>query len=181
MDKEFAYSTDKAEVVAAYLQALADRNAFKDNIRADLETLGTGPQIYYVSESFSGGRDRITALEQKGDHIPDGWRVMKRTGLLEPRRGKPGEPARQWLADHQPIDVRYVMEQHGLPRTVWLPTDSGYRIVSPKLFEYDGTLWACYPGEPGRSGGFDNKACTWTPRKMSEFYAAVEAFEAVSA
>lgn len=175
MTGEYAYSNDKPEAVAAYRQARTDRDAFGKRVAADLRELNAGPEVYFVSNSFSGGRDRITAIQQKGDHVPEGWRVMKRSGLLEPRRGKPGESAQQWLTDHQPVDVRHVMEGYGLPRSCWIPGGSGYRIISPKLFEHDGVLWACYQGEPGQSGGFDNKPCTWTPRKLSEFHAAFEA------
>lgn len=179
-DKQHAYSTDNPDAVAAYRQALADHSAMGKRLCDDVAALGAGPRVYLRSSGFPGSPDRITALEQAGNHIPDGWRVVR--GQLEPRRGKPGDAARQWLADHQPVDVRHVMESHGLPRACWLPRDKefGWSIVTPKLFEHDGVLWACYQGEPGVSGsGFDEVRCTWTPRKLSEFFAAFEAHELV--
>lgn len=182
MTTEFAYSTDDPATVAAYRQALADRNEFAARIRADVEQLGAGPRVYLTSSGFPDSPDRITAVEQRGDHVPDGWRVVR--GHLEPRRGKAGDGARRWLADHQPVDVRHVMEQHGLPRAAWVPRDRefGWSIVTPKLFLHDGTLWACYAAEPGTGGsGFDDDRCTWTPRRLSEFHAAWEAFEEAKA
>lgn len=176
--EQHAYSTDNAETVDAYCRAVGQRNAFGAWMRDELDALGVGPRVFVSSSGFSGDKQRVTALEQSGDRIPEGWRVVR--GNLEPRRGKPGEAARQWLADHQPTDVRHVMEGHGLPRSCWIPATSGsfsFRIVSPELFEHDGVLWALYDAEPGVSdSGFDDKPCTWTPRKLSEFYAAREAF-----
>jgi hypothetical protein len=179
---ECAYSTDNPAAVAAYRQALTERNAYTARIRPDLEALGAGPSVYFRSSGFPGSPDRVSAIEHRGDHVPDGWRLVR--GSLEPRRGKPGEDARRWLAAHQPVDVRHVMESHGLPRASWLPRERefGWQIVSPYLFEYDGTLWACYASEPGTTdSGFDRQRCTWTRRKLSEFHAAREAMEAATA
>ncbi len=178
MSTEHAYSTDNPEIVDAYRRAVEKHNAFGQWMRTELDALGAGPRVLVRSSHFSGDKQELTAIEQSGDHIPEGWRKVR--GNLEPRRGKPGEAARQWLADHQPVDVRHVMEGHGLPRSCWIPASPGsfsFRLVSPELFEHDGTLWACYEGEPGTSdSGFDDKPCTWTPRKLSEFHAAREAF-----
>lgn len=182
MADQYAYSTDNPDIVAAYRQALADRNTMGKRIHDDAIALGCTGRAMVRSGAFAGDPDRITALEQQGNHVPDGWRVVR--GNLEPRRGKPGEGARQWLSDHQPVDVRHVMEGHGLPRASWVPKGNGFgwKIVKPAFFEHDGTLWACYEGEPGTSGsGFDEQRCTWTPRKLSEFYAAKEAFDAAQA
>lgn len=180
MAEQHAYSTDKPEVVEAYRRAVEKRNAFGKWMRAELDTLGAGPRVFVRSSGMSGDKQQVTAIEQSGDYVPEGWRMVR--GNLEPRRGKPGEVARRWLADHQPVDVRHVMEVYGLPRSCWIPATTGsfsFRIVTPELFEHDGTLWACYDAEPGSSdSGFDDRPCTWTPRKLSEFYAAREAFEA---
>jgi len=179
MSTEHAYSTSNPAIVAAYREAVQRNTEYGPRMRADVEALGAGPRIYMRNGSFDEP-NRITALEQKDGHIPDGWRFVR--GHLEPRRGKPGEQARQWLADRQPADARHALTSHGLPRAVWVPASNGsfsYRIVSPDLFEHDGTLWACYEIEPGTSGsGFDEERCTWTPRKLSEFHAAREVFEA---
>lgn len=178
-----AYSTDAPEVVQAYRQAVEKRNEFGKWMRTELDALGAGPRVFVRSSGMSGDKQQVTAIEQSGDHIPDGWRIVR--GNLEPRRGKPGEAARRWLAGHQPVDVRHVMEQHGLPRSCWVPATResfSFRVVTPELFEHDGALWACYDTEPGTSdSGFDDKPCTWTPRRLSEFHAAKEAFEEAQA
>jgi hypothetical protein len=181
VNTERAYSTSDPAIVAAYRQACADRTATGKRIAAAVADLGAGPRVFVRSLGF-GGPDRITAIEQSGDHVPDGWRVVR--GNLEPRRGTPGEVARQWLADHQPVDVRGVMEAHGLPRACWIPRDRefGWTVSRPKLFEHDATVWACYETEPGTAdSGFDTDRCTWEPRPLSEFYAAWEAHEATTA
>ncbi|PZG12451.1 hypothetical protein C1I95_25725 [Micromonospora craterilacus] len=180
MSTERAYSTADPAIVAAYRRAVAARKAAFDRLSADLKTLGAGPRVKAYAGTFPGSADTITAIEQQGDHIPDGWRLVR--GNLEPRRGKPGEDARRWLADHQPVDVRHAMESHGLPRAAWIPrgSDLGYRVVAPRLFEHDGTLWALYDAEPG-TVEFDSGKCSWTPRKLSEFHAADEAREDAAA
>lgn len=172
---QFAYSTDNPEAVAVYRAAKDDHAGFAAKLRADVEALGAGPKVY-VRNGF-GGPNEVTALEQKGDYIPEGWRVVR--GNLEPRRGKPGDAARKWLAGHQPTDVRHVLTKHGLPRNVWVPSPSqgNYRVCAPEIFEHQGVLWALYEAEPGAGLGFDDSPCTWTPRKLSEFHAAFEAFQ----
>lgn len=172
----FAYSTDDPTRVHAYREALAASRRVGINIRRDLHTLGAGPKVY-LNHGMFGSKDELVALEQLGDDIPDGWRVVR--GRLEPRRGKPGESARQWLADHQPVDVRQVMTEHGLPRAAWLPQETGFgwRISPPEVFEHDGVLWALYDAEPGESeSGFDDQQCEWPACPLSEYYAAKERF-----
>lgn len=180
---EYAYRTSDVEIVNEYRTAVACSKARGKKIAAALAELGVGPEIYVKFSGFPGDRMRFTEVVPVGDYVPDGWRLMKSTGRLEPRRGKPGEAARQWLADHQPIDVRNVMEARGLPRAAWIPGDGfNYRIVSPSFFERDGVLWARYAAEPGTSGsGFDTQPCTWEACKLSEFYAAYEAHQAEEA
>lgn len=178
---QHAYSTSDPAILAAYHQTTADHAAMGERIRDDLTALGAGPQVWLQRGSF-GSANQITAIQQNGDHVPDGWRIVR--GNLEPRRGKPGEAARKWLADHQLPDLRHVLAQHGLPRNVWVPNPSqgNYRVCPPELFELDGVLWALYDAEPGNSEiSFDTEKCTWTPRKLSEFHAAAEAREAATA
>jgi hypothetical protein len=175
-----AFSTDNPETVAAYRQAIADRKAYEERVSSELEAMGAGPHVYLYNPAFAGP-EKLVAIGQKGDFIPDGWQLVRRR-RLEPCRGQPGEPARRWLAEHQPPDVLCVLEKHGLPRASRIPGGMlGWRAAQPELFEHDGTLWACYMTEPGASGrGFDRNRCTWTPRKLSEFYAAYEAMQAAA-
>lgn len=179
MPEQYAYSTDNPETVAVYRQAIADRIAMGKRLKEDAVALGAGPGAYLRSSGFGIDPDQITGLEQAGDHIPGGWRLVR--GRLEPRRGKPGDTARRWLTERQPVDVRHVMQSHGLPRCAWKPRERefGWALCPPVLFEHEGMLWALYEAEPGTSeSGFDEQRCTWTPRKLSEFYAAREAVEA---
>src|SRR5207237_9029872 len=112
---ERAYPTSDPAIVAAYRQALTDRIEMSKSIAADVKALGAGPRVFVRDSGFSGISRSITAIEQQGDHIPDGWRVVR--GHLEPRRGQPGEAARKWLAEHPPVDLRSVMAAHGHPRS----------------------------------------------------------------
>jgi hypothetical protein len=178
---QHAYSTDNPEAVAVYLAAKANQETWRDRVMAALEALGAGPQVYIRNGMF-GDPNRIIALEPKGNHVPEGWRLLKRDGLLHPRRGKPGDPARKWLADHQPQDVRHALVAYGLPRNVWVPRSSnfGYRVVAPDIFEHARVLWARYEAEPGKDDSH-SEPCTWTPRKLSEYHAAFEAFQEATA
>jgi hypothetical protein len=177
---QHAYSTDNPTAVEIYATIQAEQETWRERVKAALEELGAGPRIY-IRHGMFGDPNTITAIEPKGDHVPDGWRILQRDGLLHPRRGKPGDPARRWLAEHQPKDVRHALSMHGLPRNVWVPRggDFGYRVVAPEIFEHDGVLWARYEAEPGKDDG-RSEPCTWTPRKLSEFHAAFEAFQEAS-
>lgn len=198
---ETAYSTDNPEIVAAYRDACAARrdharrivDAVRD-LGADHERiLGTGDGISAPTITGLTPLRRPDTVVPNNDEdyegavhltnyvIPDGWRIVRER--LEPRRGKPGQAAREWLAQHQPVDVRGVMSTHGLPRAAWIPRrgDFGYTVSAPNLFEHDGTLWACYAGEPGAGEMDRGETCTWTPRKLSEYHAAKEAHEDAAA
>jgi hypothetical protein len=145
-------------------------------LQADIAALG-GAKNPLVRTGIWGSPDELVALEPDGSgETPDGWRIVR--NRIEPRRGKAGDTARRWLADRQPPDLRHTLTKHGLPRHASVATGSGgFRLLAPTLFEHDGTLWACYDGEPGH-GYFDNgQTCTWSPRKLSEFHAAREAHE----
>lgn len=198
---ETAYSTDNPDAVAAYRQVHAARENWKHAIKTGLAEIGAGPKVWLAG--FAGERE-VSGVEAKrlpdehlpaapGDdeegsepndvatvkryHVPDGWQINK-DGVLVPRRSKPGESARQWIAARKLPSVTRVMAEHGLPPEVWVPSSGGdYRIHAPVVFEHDGVLWATYPLAPDRCG-FNPQPCTWTPRKLSEFYAAKEAVQA---
>lgn len=179
MAEQYAYSTDRPEVLAAWRSASEARQEFGRRLAADCETLGGNTGA--LMNRGVWGRDRIVGLQPDGSGaVPDGWRAVR--GRLEPRRGKPGEAARQWLADHQPPDVRHTLAEHGLPRHSTMPGGPAmtYRLISPVLFELDGTLWVCYEGEPGDAlmSGERLDESIWTLRRLSEFHAAREELEA---
>lgn len=183
MPEQYAYSTDNPETVAVYRQLAAERAAFAERLEADCAALG-GNTGGLLRPGMFGQPDALVALDPDGSGtIPDGWRLVR--GRLEPRRGAPGEMARAWIADHQPPDVRCALVAHGLPRQSCYEVEANgftHRRSTPALFEHDGTLWACYLGPPSYPGSLleapDGGACTWTPRKLSEFYAAREAVQA---
>ena len=173
---EYAYSTDSPEALAVWSATIAALDGFLPRLREDIAALGARNPL--VRTGILGSPDELVALEPNDDGtVPDGWRIVR--SRLEPRRGKAGEPARQWLADHQPPDVRYALAKHGLPSHAAIPTDDGrFRLVPPMVFKWDGALWALFEGKPGRGFLDLGEECTWTPRKLSEFYAAREAFDA---
>lgn len=168
--QEHAYSTSDPAAVAAFKAASDALGDCQRRNREDAKELGknNGPMIL---------RHPLFGLEVVGlatldpEDPPEGWRHLMGVGHLMPRRGKAGEAPRKWLADHQPPDLRGIMADHGLPRSSKSdPESMSYRIMTPKLFEHNGTVWALYRGV------IDGE-CSWTPRKLSEFYAALEAAE----
>jgi hypothetical protein len=171
--KEHAYSTNNPDVVAAFTAAAEARTAFARRVVADAKALGSNKGPLHNTHVF-GGDETVGLAVDDADNPPDGWTPSKGRGYLVPRRGAPGADARRWLADHQPpagSDVRAVMADHGLPRTTGLDFDHTNTISTPLLFCHDGEVWALYKRQP-------DDECTWTPRRLSEFHAAREAFDA---
>lgn len=173
-DVQHAYSTDNPDTVAAFTAAVKARSAFAARIIAAAETLGNnkGP---LRGGGVMTGYLTVGLAPDDPENPPAGWRYLKSRDRLEPARGKAGDAARAWLNEHQPpadADGRTVMEAHGLPRTTGLgATFSTGMVSTPQIFEHDGSVWALYDRKP-------EKECTWTPRKLSEYHAAREAFEA---
>ena len=177
---ETAYSTNDPKIVAAFQEArTAERTAARRAVD-DAVALGKnkGPLIVRGIWDIP---DRVVGLAPDDPtDPPEGWVYIKTRDRLEPRRGNAGVAARDWLAAHQPIDVRRVLTKHGLPRnskSADSDVSGRYQLLSPTVFEHEGALWARYRGEVDVIAG----ECTWTPRKLSEFYAAREAVEAVAA
>lgn len=170
----YVYSTDDPIVVEVYRRTAAARAATSDRLAADLAALGAGPNIYGRA-GRTGHPDEFTEIDQLGNAVPDGWRVVQ--GRLRPRSGKAGEPARKWLDDHRPADVRHALAEHGLPRQVWIPDPrrrGEYLITEVEVFENAGVVWAAYQGEPGGPSDFYDTPCTWSPRTLAEYHAARE-------
>jgi hypothetical protein len=171
---ESAYSTDDRATVAAYVEACDARRAAGLRAVAAADALGhnKGPA---VRTGMWGIPDEITALFPDDATDPqDGWTYLKGRDLLVPRRGKAGDAARTWLNDHQlGADPRVVLAERGLPYNGRRPKEGSlgsFYITRPKVFVHDDTLWALYTGEI-------NGDCTWTPRRLSEFHTAFEAYE----
>ncbi|GAA4439661.1 hypothetical protein [Phytohabitans houttuyneae] len=173
---EYAFSTDDAAAVAAYREAVdAERAAARKAVDAAVQ-LGKNKGALIVYGIWDLPNRVVGLAADDPTDPPEGWRYVKTRDRLEPARGAAGQAARDWLATHQPVDVRAVLRQHGLPRNSRSEAElSGrYRLSVPIVFEHGGVLWAKYTGHLGGVEG----ECTWTPRKLSEFYAAKEAHEA---
>lgn len=168
-----AYSTSDPTIVAAYNTTADAFNDMGRRCREDAEKLGKNKGALIVRDRISGPRVVGLGADDPTDP-PEGWRFSKRDDHLVPRRGKPGESARQWLDAHQPPDLRKVLEAHGLPRYSKTGENLENFLGTPGLLVHDGTVWALYRGEP-------DGECTWTPRRVSEFHAASEALEAAEA
>lgn len=166
---EHVYSTSDPTIVAAYRDTRAAFNDMGRQCREDAEKLGKNKGALIVQDRISGPRVVGLAADDPADP-PAGWRYSKGEGNLVPRRGKPGEVARQWLDAHQPPDLRKTLEGHGLPRFCDSGTDLRWFLATPGVLEHDGTVWAMYPAEP-------DGECSWERRKVSEWHAAKEAAE----
>lgn len=169
------YSTDDPTIVEVYRRTAAARAATSDQLAADLAALGAGPNIYGRA-GYTGHPDEFTEIEQCGTTVPIGWRAVD--GRLRPRPGKAGDPARKWLDEHRPADVRHALAAHGLPRQVWVPDPrrrGGSLVTQVEVFEHAGTVWAGYQGEPGGPDDFYSTPCTWRPRSLAEYHTAREA------
>lgn len=156
---QIVYSTDDPATVAGFRQSQEDFEAARLKVIADARALGKNKGVL-IRRSL--GRVEVVGLAVDDPKDPPaGWRYVREQ--LEPRLGKPGEAARQWLAAAQPPSFRDVMEQ-----TYQLPMHFGF-FGSPGVFEQGGEVWVVYGGEPSGEVG-----PLWRRRKLSEFYAAKE-------
>jgi hypothetical protein len=183
-----AYSTDDPAIVAAFIAARDAGNAFATQVIADAAALGRNKGPLRTSDLHDGTYTTAGLAPDDPTDPPVGWVYSKGRDMLVPRRGKAGDAARRWLDGHQPptgSQVRAVMAEHGLPLNDMLGAGQNgmsIRFNVPEIAHHDGTLWALYQGTPGSwFGGKDQPKCTWTPRKLSEYYAAREAAEAAEA
>lgn len=162
---QLVYSTDDPATVAGFRQSQVDFEVARLKAIADAAALGKNKGVL-VRRSL--GRVEIVGLAADDPkNPPAGWRYVREQ--LEPRLGKPGKGARQWLTGAQPPSFRDVMEQK-----YQLPMHFGF-LGSPGVFEQDGEVWAIYGGEPNGEVG-----PVWRRRKLSEFYAAKERLEAAT-
>lgn len=172
---EHAFNLDSPTAVGAYAEACeAGRTAGLRAI-ADAEALGgnDGPA---VSRGMWNHADEITGLFAAKDNTPPpaGWVYVARHETLRPARGKAGNAARTWIADHPlTADARATLaDTYGLPHYSRTYADGlRYRIARPHVFQYAGALWARYQGD------IDGD-CLWTPQPLSAFYTALEAAQA---
>lgn len=102
---------------------------------------------------------------------PEGWRYVREQ--FEPRRGRAGEQAAAWLASVQLPSVREAMKAHGMPNIVF----KGGFMRTPGMFLHNDTIWVRWGDEPDA----DEIGPAWQKCRLSEFYAAQEDSEQVSA
>jgi len=172
---EHAYSNSDPAVVAQFIAAAEAARAAGLRAIAAAETLGRnkGPAVTPGMWSIA---DTITGLfPDDPTNPPDGWVYVARHATLRPQRGPAGDSARTWFADNPLVpDARAVIARSGLP---YYSRTAGegmrYRLARPHVFHHDGVLWARYLGPVDGD-------CTWTPRRLSEFHAALEAAAATA-
>ncbi len=120
------------------------------------------------------------------DPVPDGWRWTESRECYRPRQGKPGAPARVWLAElpaSKPNARVQVIKHLGMPTDVYI----GSHVYWPGVMVLNDVLWVVYgvrldadPGEgmgSGRSYMPDPLPDGVVEVKLSEFHAAKEADE----
>lgn len=178
-----AFATTNPVTVAAFLAACDAEREFARSVVESAAAIGRNKGPLRSSGVFGEPPETIGLAEDDPQDPPDGWIYSKSQEHLVPRRGKAGDPAREWLKAHQPIaSARKVTEEHGLPFNDLLGhADNGItRLFNvPIVFHHDGTLWALYRGTPGRwAGGAQEPGPGWDERKLSEFYAARESRDA---
>jgi hypothetical protein len=175
-EKKYVYATSDPAAIAAFHAAHGLFQEFGQRVIDDAAKLGNNKGILHRS-GFGSLPHFVGLIPDEPTNPPAGWRYLKSRDQLEPiARGKAGEPARQWLTDHQfppEADVREALAKFGLQRSVQYCDDTGLYFGGPDLLEHDGTLWARYAAEAEK--------CTWQRRKLSEFHAAAEAAEQAAA
>lgn len=169
------YSTTDPATLATYRRVTAARDSLSARLRGEIIKLG-GNGDAYGKRGTTGEPDVFTSLGRRADgYVPAGWIATRDGKRIQPAPGRSGESAREWLAAHQPPDVLHALaEQHGLPRTVWVPIAGRGRsagtddIIQVEVRASGDTLWAIYPIEPGGPQDFHGTPCTWTRRSFTD-------------
>jgi hypothetical protein len=171
-----AYSSNHPDVLAAYDQAVADREAIAAARRA--YEAGVGGRRLIVQERGLG-HNVVKGVESlDGDPTSfDGFRRYASNWYHSPDRTKAGKLRKAEL------DALKMPELvlPGLPSMVM--TD--HRVLSPGLFCHERTLWASWSCAPEhledpqvtRHESDRMDLTLWTRRRLSEFYAAQEAHQ----
>jgi hypothetical protein len=169
---KFAFCTDDPIAVEAYRICRAARREFSVTLLAGAAAIGhnTGP----LSHRNDDGSDEIVGLRpDNSGKAPGGWRLVERGKRLAPADGRKGDPARRWIAQHQPPKVAspmYALKDHGLALLSRAGTVHDYTDSVPHVFLHEDKLWACYTGTP-------KTPVTWPAAELSDYRAAYAAFE----
>lgn len=176
---EQAYATTDPAIVAAFAKACVAERHFAESVVESAQAIGKNKGALRESGAFGAPRTIGLAADNPADP-PEGWRYLKGQDMLSPRQGKAGDSARQWLKQFQPtVWPRSILESHGLPYNDLLGEADVFprKFNVPRVFMFDGTIWALYTGTPGSwiTGAIEP---TWERRKLSEYHAALEAHQA---
>ena len=173
----FAYKTTDPEVLRLIHEADDDLKAYYAAAMALQDDLPAGCQVL----QWSWGRSRqITGIKAGPDQagMPDGWRYYAKSRRWEPNRRDPRhneivaalpyltEPAYPGLPPSGILDI----VKHG--QTFWMsPT--------PRLIA--GVAWFGAEGAALVEGGNREVGDPWVPARYSEYVAALEGWEGVTA
>ena len=164
-----AFKTTNPEIVAAW-KATAEQIR-EANKRAVREAEAIGKNNGLMIQRALGEEKFVGLSPLDPEDPPEGWRYVR--GQFEPRRGKAGDAARQWLASVQRPDLRGILAGHGLPRM----TTFRYGFMGvPGLVMHDAAVYAIYKGGPDSDVG-----PAWESCRPSEYYAAQEDAETAPA
>lgn len=165
---KIAYRTTDPAIVAAWVATAEEIRDAGNRAIGEAERIGKNKGLMIQrsmdEEKFTG----LAPLDPTDP--PAGWRYVR--NQFEPRLGKAGEGAREWLASVQLPNMREVLEAYGLPK---LTTFKYGFFGVPGLVYYRDAVYALYKGGP-----HDEPGSAWKPCRPSEFYAAQENAEAAA-
>lgn len=162
-ETEIGYRTSDPEV-------LAEWDAWQDEMR---EQQG---RVFAFKESVDPDRKLTLHAYRngipaffRGDDVPEGWRRGANGNIVPNKRVKAGKAAAAELERLQktaPREPQYRLK--GVPDFVM----NGDRWYTPGIFKYDGAVYISWGAVPKE---IDTEI--WAELKLSEFYAAKEAYE----
>jgi hypothetical protein len=179
-------------VLATYRGNQASFDAFKEAMRARAQEIH--PDAVGVFQSWRScsmvgitfevpdGEPRWAYIAKRGEEVLDlkVWTFVAKESppFWKPRRNSKARMAFAATIDaitFTPVDVP------GMPTEVMAPGDRGLLVASPRIEPLGDLIWASYSvaADYVEKAGYD--AELWTPRKLSEFWAAIEAAEAKEA
>ncbi|WP_188187987.1 hypothetical protein [Nonomuraea sp. SYSU D8015] len=162
------YRSTHPDALTAWHTAADARQEWTKQMQAFLDEHGFGKRTVYVGHS-----GRVLGIEHvDGEDAPDGWRVDQRTGYLMPRlKTRAGKQIDARLAELVQPDPRNKMP--GMPMQCFVSLallTCGMRIIRDTLY----AEWS----RPIPQDQVDS--AIWQRIKLSEYYAAREADEAVA-
>lgn len=158
-----------AEIEAANAELLAVEAKAKDLAGR----IGTGIETRFQGGGFNAALKKTYFTTGWGGNLnitDEGWRYLKGTDTIEPRRGAKGEQAREDLAAVQPPAVQpiHILEKTGLLASVMVPG----RIIRTQWMIWDGSIYALMADDDTFNNG--KVSGDWQVIKKSELVAADE-------